>query len=440
MGSDDDVSEWRSVPLSELTESPVTYGVVQPGSATAGGVPMLRVNNFSGHVLDLSEVLQISPEVEAKYERTRIRGGDVLLTIVGSVGQVAAVPDRLSGWNIARAVALIRPKNPELSRWISLVLRSPAAQQRLGTTANTTVQTTINLRDLRVLPIPMPSCEVREAICVLLGALNDRIETLRSINLSLEAIAKTLFKSWFIDFDPVRAKAEGREPEGMDTTIAALFPNDFLDLGAGFVPTGWSLGTLADLSQLNASKWSTKSHPESVRYIDLGGVRNNQIDPPPEIPYGEAPSRARHHLREGDTIVGTVRPGNRAFAYIHQPEESLTGSTGFAVLSPKSPEMSGFVYLAATCDPAIERLANLADGAAYPAVRPSVVADTSCVIPSDSVMKAFSDVVKPLLERISRNSATACLLAKINDTILPHLISGKLRLPEAERKIQDAAT
>src|SRR5690606_9010159 len=105
-------AEWAAVPLSELTSTPPTYGVVQPGQDTPDGTPMLRVNNFQGHSLNLSEVMRLAPEIEAKYGRTRIQTGDVLLTIVGSVGQVAVVPDELSGWNIARAIAMIRPNKP----------------------------------------------------------------------------------------------------------------------------------------------------------------------------------------------------------------------------------------------------------------------------------------------------------------------------------------
>lgn len=137
------------------------------------------------------------------------------------------------------------------------------------------------------------------------------------------------------------------------------------------------------------------------------------------------------HLREGDTIVGMVRPGNRAFAYIHVPDASLTGSTGFAVLSPKRPHYASFIYLAVTRDEAIERLANLADGAAYPAVRPNVVAETPCVIAPDEVIAKFSAVTKPMLERIEPNSQQAATLAAVRDTLLPRLISGRLRIKAA---------
>lgn len=296
----------------------------------------------------------------------------------------------------------------------------------------------LNVSDLKSIEVELPSLDHQDTVLEVLGTIEDRIDCLSETNATLEAIAQALFKSWFVDFDPVRAKAEGREPEGMDAATAALFPCELEDSELGPIPKGWRVGTLEDVSDLNASKWTARKHPEIVKYIDLSGVNRNRIETFTEFEFDAAPSRARNHLREGDTIVGTVRPGNRAYAYIHAPEENLTGSTGFAVLSPKEPYLSSFVYLAATSDEAIERFTNLADGAAYPAVRPGVVASTPCVLPSDSVLAAFAEISVPMLEGIAKNSTRAGVLAELRDTLLPRLISGKLRLPEAEREIEAA--
>ena len=432
------ITSWNSVRLSELTIANVTYGVVQPGIDSPNGVPMVRVNNFSGHTLGLSNVMRINPGIESKYKRTRLQSGDVLVTVVGSVGQVAIVPSALAGWNIARAVALIRPNHPDLSRWIAFVLRSPSAQHQLGITANTTVQTTINLKDLKALSIPLPSRSTRAAICEVLGALDDRIELLRETNTTLEAIAQSLFQSWFVDFDPVRAKAEGLTPAGMDADTAVLFPSEFEESELGLIPKGWRAGTLGDISTLNAESWSAKRSPDRIAYVDLSSVEKNQFSELVEHDFSGAPSRARRILRDGDSIVGMVRPGNRAFAYIHQPPANLTGSTGFAVLSPHDKVASGFIYLAATRNASIERLANLADGGAYPAVRPDVVSATPIIIPSDGALAAFGAIANPLLEKIAENGETARSLGELRDTLLPRLISGKLRLPENEVAHEEA--
>lgn len=431
MGSDEDVSEWRSVPLSELTESPATYGVVQPGSATAGGVPMLRVNNFSGHVLDLSEVLHISPEVEAKYERTRIRGGDVLLTIVGSVGQVAIVPDRLSGWNIARAVALIRPKSPELSRWISFVLRSPAAQQLLGTTANTTVQTTINLKDLRVLPIPMPSCEVRDGICVVLGALDDRIELLRSINASLEAIVQALFKSWFVDFDPVRAKAEGREPEGMNAATAALFPSEFEDSELGPIPKGYCV---EDLGRVVACVGGATPSTKDERFWTNG---THHWATPKDLSGLQAPiliSTERWitdagvaRISSGMLPAGTLLMSSRApIGYLAIAAVSTAINQGFIAIPPGGKLSPTWLLFWARAS--MEAIKQKANGSTFMEISKAAFRSIKVVLPTPGVLAHFDELAAPILKRIENNEHHIATLAELRDTLLPRLISGKLRI------------
>lgn len=265
--------------------------------------------------------------------------------------------------------------------------------------------------NLNKIELPCPPPEIQNEIVGVLGALDDRIENLRQTNATLEAIAAALFKSWFVDFD-------GVPPEGMQESEL------------GLIPKGWRAGTLADLSELNASKWTDKKHPPTVRYVDLSSVSSNRIEALNEVQFADAPSRARLHLREGDTIVGTVRPGNRAFAYIHAPQANLTGSTGFAVLSPKRAHYASFIYLAATRGEAIERLASLADGAAYPAVRPNVVVATPCVIAPDEVLTEFSSIAQPMLESIGQSSQQAATLAAFRDTLLPRLISGQLRVAQ----------
>ena len=239
---------WNYAPLDTCSQkNSITYGGVQPGAAMSEGKPLIRVNNFRDRHLDLTDVMLIAPEIEAKYNRTRLHGGEVLLTLVGSVGQVVVVPGELAGFNVARAVGVIHPLPHIAPDWIAICLRSPLSQHLLGSRANTTVQTTINLKDVRALPIPLPPEPERRAIAYFLNALDDRITLLRETNATLEAIAQALFKSWFVDFDPVRAKMEGRAPEGMDEATAALFPDGLEESALGLVPRGWVVRLTGDL-------------------------------------------------------------------------------------------------------------------------------------------------------------------------------------------------
>jgi type I restriction enzyme S subunit len=249
-------------------------------------------------------------------------------------------------------------------------------------------------------------------------------------------MARALFKSWFVDFDPVRAKAEGRDT-GLPEHIADLFPDSFEDSELGEIPKGWTKGTLADFASLNPEIWSSETRPTTIRYVDLSNTKWGRIEAVTVYPQQDAPSRAQRVLRAGDTIVGTVRPGNGSYALI--AEEGLTGSTGFAVLRPLRVEYAGFVYLAATSAESIESLSHLADGGAYPAVRPEVVAAIEVIKAGRDVIEKFSRVAASMLAKMSANDRESRTLAALRDTLLPKLISGELQVKNAERFVSEAA-
>ena len=332
---------------------------------------------------------------------------------------------------IAQDMVALRADPKKLSPlYLFAALRSDLVQKRIKALNVDAVIPHLKKTDFNKLFIPLPERHLQEWIGGTYHELSKKIELLRETNATLEAIAQALFKSWFVDFDPVRAKLEGRAPEGMDEAIAAPFPDGFDESELGLVPRGWRVGTLADLSHLNPESWTAKNHPESVTYVDLANAKDNEIASVTDFDFDEAPSRARRVLRGGDTIVGTVRPGNRSFAFIHEPASNLTASTGFAVLRPSAIENTEFVYLAATQDSSIEHLAHVADGGAYPAVRPDVVSGLQIVVPDVQVLKAFHAVAVSLLAKVSENQKQAQTLATLRDTLLPRLISGALRLPE----------
>jgi len=275
----------------------------------------------------------------------------------------------------------------------------------------------------------LPPLPEQRAIAHILGSLDDKIELNRRMNETLEAMARALFKSWFVDFTPVRAKAEGRDP-GLPKPLADLFPARLDDEDK---PEGWNVGTLSDFSSLNSEAWTRDTRPALINYVDLSNIKWGQIEAVATYAPHDAPSRAQRVLRQQDTIVGTVRPGNGSYAFIS--EDGLTGSTGFAVLRPLRDEYAEFVYFAATAAENIDALAHLADGGAYPAVRPEVVAATQVIKSGDEVIASFSRIVGPLLAKMAGNDRETRALAAIRDTLLPKLISGEMRVKEAEKFI-----
>ncbi len=398
---------WAYAPLDSCSEkNSVTYGVVQPGASLMSGKPLIRVNNFRDTRIELSDVMYIAPEIEAKYSRTRLKGGEVLLTIVGTVGQVAVVPSRIAGFNVARAIAVIHPLAHIEPEWIAICLRSPLSQHLLGSRANTTVQTTINLKDLRALPIPLPPADERRAIAEFIGALDDRITLLRETNATLEAIAQALFKSWFVDFDPVRAKLEGRVPEGMDEATALLFPDSYEQSELGLVPRGWRTARLDEFMELAYGKAlkSTDRIPGEIPVYGSGGVtgcHNESLVTGPSIIIG----------RKG--TVGSLYWEDQPFFAI---------DTVFYVRTANP--MTYCFYLLQTLG-----LTEMNTDAAVPGLNRGNVYRLTVSFPGAEILGAFDDIVDVIRKRVFSNSQQAQTLATLRDTLLPRLISGQLRLP-----------
>ena len=279
--------------------------------------------------------------------------------------------------------------------------------------------------DFYALPVVEPPLSEQRAIAHVLGALDDRIELNHRMNATLEAMVRTLFKSWFVDFDPVQAKIAGRKT-GLPKDIADLFPDRLVESEPGPIPEGWSLGQLGDIASLNPESWNTRDAPDKVAYVDLANTKWGHIETVEVHPWSTAPSRARRVLRPGDTIVGTVRPGNGSYALIGG--KGLTGSTGFAVLRPRRSCDREIVWCAATSRGNIDRLAHLADGGAYPAVRPHTVADTRIVLSDTSVRQAFSSLTAGWFDRMENNKRASRRLAALRDALLTPLVSGESRV------------
>ena len=277
--------------------------------------------------------------------------------------------------------------------------------------------------------ISLPPLSQQRAIARILGTLDDKIELNRRMKQTLEAMARAIFKDWFVDFGPTNAKAEGREPY-LATELWNLFTSVLDDEAK---PVGWTFETLEKLSHINSENWTTRCHPPTVEYVDLSNAKWGNIDTIASLDWDVAPSRARRVAKMGDTIVGTTRSGNGSYAYI--PRDGLTVSTGFAVLSVRSPKYREAVYLAATSAENIERLASLAEGhgGAYPAVKSSEVSQTSIVFPGDKILTSFADFMRPIRERIESAKIESRLLIQTRDLLTPKLITGKISIRNTER-------
>jgi type I restriction enzyme, S subunit len=452
-------SEWPLESLESLSlhNTSITYGVVKPGSEDLNGVAFVRGGDIVDGKILLDQLRTITNEVSVQYKRTLLKGGELLVSLVGNPGQVAIVPPELKGANIARQVGLLRLRDDIDQNYVKYVLMSPMGRRSLSEYSSGSVQQVINLKDLKRVQIPIPPIAEQKNIVHILGTLDDKIELNHRMNETLEAMAQALFKSWFVDFDPVidnalaagndipdelKEKAAARQALGgkrkpLPEDIWKLFPDSFeYSEELGWVPAGWAEEQYSTVGELNPESWTKKNAPLSVRYVDLSNTKDGRINQIITYDFAEAPSRARRVLRKNDTIIGTVRPGNRSYAFIHS--DGLTGSTGFAVISPKRKIYRSFIYLGLTQKDTIEWFAHLADGAAYPAIRPEVVACQKIALPDDEILENFDSLVSGSINKMGQSESESEILSKLRDTLLPKLLSGELRIPDVEKLIEEA--
>lgn len=428
---------WAVVPLADIVDPTrgISYGVVQPGEYQDEGIPIVRVTDIRDGLVATQSPLRIASEIEAKYSRTRLRGGELLLSLVGTVGQTAVVGSDLVGWNTARAVGVIPVINPPGARWVHYVLQSRESQAKIKEWCNTTVQATLNLRDVARLPIILPPSDERKRIESVLSALDDKIEMNQRMNETLDVMARALFKSWFVDFDPVRAKMAGRVSFGVDASTGALFPSAM----SGDLPKGWNRCSLGDVAAVNACALGTADDLSEIEYIEISDVVRGKVLGSTKYMRDAAPSRARRRLCHGDTAISTVRPERASYFLCLEPGPNLVGSTGFAVLSPRTVPWT-FLHCGATQSAHFEELGRLADGGAYPAVRSDAVAALRLVVPdNEHLLAIFHERITPMFELCRKNDLQSKTLASLRDLLLPKLLSGELRVRDAEREVEKVA-
>lgn len=382
------MGEWPLLSLHEAGVRVIDCEHKTP-SAVEAGYPYVTIPEMQGGRINTSKARRISREDFIAWTRRAMpKDHDVVLSRRTNPGETATAEPGLQ-FALGQNLVLMRADGsrvyPPFLRWL---VRGPAWWEQIGRFLNVgAVFDSLKVADIPNFVLPIPSIGEQRRAATILGALDDKIECDRRLTETQSSIARAFFESWLGD------EARGDSSEGR----------------------------IGDIADLNPESWSPNQRPEVVRYVDLGGIKSGRIEEVAELPGASAPSRAQRVLRRGDTIVGTVRPGNRSFALISV--DGLTGSTGFAQLRPKNRRDAAFVYLAVTADASIARLARLADGGAYPAIRPAVVAETEVRIPAEGVLERFSRVAQPLLDRAAVAEAEGRTLALSREALLPRLLS-----------------
>jgi type I restriction enzyme, S subunit len=426
--------DWTIVPLETLLRDSksIAVGVMYPGPDTPGGTPLLKV----GDIKDGAAVRPsycISAATDEEHRRTKLIGDELLMTLVGNPGECVVVTPEMAGWNPARAIAVIRLQDISLRTYLKTVFESTAGRHLIDAVLNTTVQKTLNLKDIRKLPIPLPTDAEIKWISGISEALTDRITLLRETNATLEGIAQALFKSWFVDFDPVRAKMQGRAPEGMDEATAALFPDSLEESALGLVPRGWAMRTMADAAMVGIGKtpprkeqyWFSEA-PSDVRWVsirDMGAV-GVYAARTSEFLTQEAVDKFNVRQVPDNTVLMSFKMTIGRVA-ITDGEMTTNEAIAHFKLAPDAPLPTEYIYLHLKQFnfSTLSSTSSIAD-----AVNSKTVREIPILVPTLDIVAVFQSQVGGLFAKLKNTERQAQTLATLRDTLLPRLISGALRL------------
>lgn len=408
-----------------------------PDDYVQGEIPFVSASDLSNESIQSDTVKRITPAAFARLRSGKYLPDDVLYCLRGSIGKLAMVRQGQTG-AIASSLVIVRAKAGVDPRFLFSFLRSTQGQQAALGLNNGSAQPNVSVQQLQQIRLPLPPRDVQSAVADVLSALDDRITLLHETNATHEAIAQALFKSWFVDFDPVRAKSQGLAPAGMDEATAALFPEGFEESAMGPLPRGWQAVPMADAFEINPSR-SLRRGAEAT-YLEMAGVpiSGHCADSIAVRPFGSGTK-----FRNGDTLLARITPclenGKTAFVDFLDGDEIGWGSTEFIVLRPKAPLPEYMAYLLCRHAPFREFAERSMSGTSgRQRVQNDVLATYRIAVPPAAVAAAFGELVNPLQQVISGNHAKAATLGALRDTLLPRLISGQLRLPQAEEAIAEA--
>ena len=434
------MSDWPIRTIAECADD-VPYATqigpfgkaLTPAAYRPTGVPLLRgvnVNHGRFHDDDFVFISEADADRLSKFESFP---GDVLLVHKGTLGKIGLMPTtrRFARYVMGNSMLRVRchPERliPEyLYYWLSSEAGSHYLLSRVSQVGVPQIQRP--LTTLREAQLPVPPLAEQRAIVGVLGALDHKIEQNQRTAQSLERLARAIFRAWFVDFEPVKAKAAGATAfPAVPQPVFDALPTRFVDSDIGPVPKGWEVGKLGDRCGINQRSVRAGEMSGAIEYVDISSVTVGRLTGLQRVPFSEAPSRARRRIAHGDTIWSCVRPNHRSHLFIHSPPEKRIVSTGFAVLSPR--EFGASLLHEMTTQPEfVDYLVSNADGSAYPAVKPDHFASAKVVMPPKHLRDAFEEITMPLRDSLAATERESTALAEMRDYLLPKLLSGDIRV------------
>ncbi|MBE9172156.1 restriction endonuclease subunit S [Cyanobium sp. LEGE 06143] len=393
------------------------------------GIPSIMPLNIGDNRIVENGIARITPEDAKRLSRYLVRRGDIVYSRRGDVERCALVRNHEDGWLCGTGCLRVRlgDRGPD-PRFATYYLGHPSVREWVVRHAHGAKMPNLNTGILGACPLVVPPPDEQRAIAHILGTLDDKIELNRRMNETLEEIARALFQSWFVDFDPVRAKAEGRDP-GLPQRLADLFPDSFEDSELGEIPRGWGVGCVGDEFNLTMGQ-----SPPGETYNELGeglpfyqGRRDFGSRFPRQRVYCTAPTR---FAKVDDTLISVRAP----VGDINVAAEDCAIGCGVAAALHRTGSRSYTYQFMLAQEETFARFEG--EGTVFGSIGKKDFHSIPCVVPPRNLVREFETRFGDIDSRVEVNEHESRSLANLRDTLLPKLICGDLRVPGAERYLE----
>ncbi len=398
--------EWKE--LQTLVKRKIGYGIVQPGPSVQKGVPIIKVNNIISGLYDTKHLDKTTVENDAKYQRTKLKGGELIVTVVGTCGKTAIVPPQFVGCNLVRATCLIDIEDETICRWIKYYIDSPQGQAYINRNLNTTVQATLNVKNLNEMPIPFYSKEYTSNVVKILSSLDRKIELNNKINADLEEMAQAIFKNWFVDFEPFK---DGK----------------FVDSELGMIPEGWKVGRLTEIASymngLAMQKFPPENNEDSLPVLKIKELGQGFCGTDSDRCSCNIKDECKIH--NGDVIFswsGTL------LVDVWCGGDCGLNQHLFKVTSNDYPKWFYYYWTKHHLQEFIHIAKDKAVTMGH--IKRGHLEEAMVAIPDNDSMEKAHELFEPILSKMISLRLESSRLSTLRDTLLPRLMSGELEIPE----------
>ncbi|MEZ9202774.1 restriction endonuclease subunit S [Vibrio splendidus] len=437
---------WRSCTLGELVKE--FGGGIQTGpfgsqlhaaDYVENGIPSIMPKNIRIDGVDDSDIARVSPEDIERLSKYKVQTGDIVYSRRGDVEKCSLITELEDGWLCGTGCLRVRLQSKQISpEFLHAYLCHPYVREWIVRHAVGATMPNLNTSILSALPVLVPTSGAMNSITSNWSALSQKLVVNVKINHTLEEMAQAIFKSWFVDFDPVKAMMNGEQPEGMDAVTASLFPEKLVESELGLIPEGWEVNQLSDICKNHSQSYNLKSVDEVV-FVNTGDVQEGDFLHKNYSPVVGLPGQAKKAIKEDDILYSEIRPKNKRFAYVDFDVSDYVVSTKFMVIQANEKVHPRLLYMILTRQNTIDEFNIIADSRSgtFPQITFKAISNLEFCMAPREIQDAFVSQIMPMIKLQSSLKSENKQLAEMRDTLLPKLLSGEIELDNAEVNLND---